>query len=354
MDYTSAIIIMQPSSSQLCRVRMGLYSYAVVLVLGYLLGIGFAQQGLELKAMAPKALAKHGKRCTPEQVEAIAEQDPIKNSNCPDKSSWIDALVTSSRHRHNAVLVWIGCNRGDDLAEAVRVWSRNATYDTTRMKPYMPEMGGERSCPLGSSGPIESFPVRPVSGFCVEAMKSTSQVLSRMYRELGWDSAVKVIHAAVSSYPGITNFPRISAGAESWGLGSSSEETDPVQVITVDNLSAENDLQSIDILSIDTEGNDMRVIFGAVHTLSRVRYLEFEYHNVNRWGHSDLQDLVDLLDQFNFDCYWTGNKGQLWRLTGCWHDSYYTNRFWSNIACVNRKEHHLYMTMSNLAQYQMK
>lgn len=290
-------------------------------------------------------ITKHGQRCTQEQAANIAAQEPIMNSNCPDKSTWMPEYVKSSRNNPDAVLMWIGCNRGDDLAEAMRVWSRNTSYQTDLMQPYYVEFYGQRSCMIDTSARIENLTVRPVRVFCVEAMTSTFEVVNRIYSELAWNSAVEVIHAAVSSIPGISSFPRHSPGFEAFGLESKSDSSDLVQVITVDSLVAKYGLTSIDVLSIDTEGNDMRVIFGAVHTLPKVKYLEFEYHNVNRWGQSDLQDLIDLLDQFDFDCFWTGNNGQLWRLTGCWHDSYYSKRFWSNVACSKRNEQALHQAM---------
>ena len=58
---------------------------------------------------------------------------------------------------------------------------------------------------------------------------------------------------------------------------------------------------------------------------------------------------VDLLDQLGFDCFWAGNAGQLWRLTGCWHDSYYAGRAWSNVACANRRERELLEAMTATA-----
>lgn len=292
---------------------------------------------------------RHGARCSAAQADRIAAADPIQNSNCPDKSVWMAEYVWATRNNTDAVLVWIGCNRGDDLAEHMRVWSRNASFDTRRMEPKLRHhFHGQRSCPVDPIPvpPEEAtLPARPARGFCIEAMTSTFESVKQIYSELGWDSAVEVIHAAASSVPGTASFPRHSAGFEAHGLGSAADAVDAVEVITVDQLSAKHRLESIDILSIDTEGNDMRVLFGAVHTLHAVRYLEFEYHNVNRWAHSDLQDLVDLLDQFGFDCFWGGNHGQLWRLTGCWHDSYYPKRFWSNIVCANREEKPLHNIM---------
>lgn len=294
---------------------------------------------------------KHGQRCTQEQSAKIASQEPIMNSNCPDTSTWMPEYIKSTRNNPDAVLMWIGCNRGDDLAQAMRAWSRNVSYQTDFMQPYYVQFYGQRSCILDTSADIENFTVRPVRGFCVEAMTSTFEIVNRIYRDLKWNHAVEVIHAAVSSTPGITNFPQHSPGFEAFGIGSESVTSDLVQVITVDSLADKYELTSIDVLSIDTEGNDMRVIFGAVHILPKVKLLEFEYHNVNRWGQSDLQDLIDLLDQFEFDCFWTGNNGQLWRLTGCWHESYYSKRFWSNVACSNRNERTLHQAMVKHSYY---
>ncbi len=296
---------------------------------------------------------QHGMRCTPEQSEWVANQEPIQNSNCPSKSSWMAIFEKASMDNPTATLISIGCNRGDDLANRMREWSRNASYSYDLMKPFYTDFYGSRACPLEPEIDLSNNTerVRPVRGFCVEAMKSTYDAVSTIYRKLGWDTHVQVIHAAGSSVPGVAHFPRHFTGFEAFGLGSTSQYgTDVVEVITVDELVRRNNLQSIDMLSIDTEGNDMRVIFGSVHSLHKVRFLEFEYHVSNRWAQSDLQDLVDLLDQFNFDCYWPSNEGKLWRLTGCWHDSYYTKRFWSNVACCNRNEKILHSAMNDIAE----
>lgn len=295
-------------------------------------------------------LFKHGKRCTPIQTESIAAQEPIRNSNCPIKNGWMSSLLASSYNNSFATLISIGCNRGDDLLSQIREWSRNSSYSLESMMQKNELFFGHRSCPISGDMVIDERFIRPVSGFCVEAMHSTFSIVDKIYKDLGWDTMVHVIHAAVSSTPGTTQFPIDSAGVESLGIGSSAVQTESVHVITIDELVEQNAIEVIDILSIDTEGNDMRVIIGAVKSLSRVRYLEFEYHEVNRWARSDLQDLIDLLDQFGFDCFWSGNAGQLWRLTGCWHDSYYAKRFWSNVACTNRKEEMLLQTMEALAE----
>ena len=254
----------------------------------------------------------------------------------------------------------------------LREWSRNSTYSVKDMQSATGSTGlwrfrdgywgnnpMDRACPGKKEAEIPpSSQERRVRGFCIEPMQATTDLLQMAFTRLGYFPAVTLIHAAVSSAPGKAQFPASAAGVESLGLGA----TDRiggfvlVDVVTIDQLVAAHNISSIDVLSIDTEGNDLRVILGAVHTLAAqmVRLLEFEYHSIGRWAQSDLQDLIDLLDQFGFDCYWQGgvgwinntqslaglvhNPGKLWRLTGCWDDSYYVLRGWSNVACANRNE----------------
>ena len=109
--------------------------------------------------------------------------------------------------------------------------------------------------------------------------------------------------------------------------------------MTLDALVQAEGIQRIDHLTIDTEGNDVRVLLGGLGTLTsaKVRYLEFEYHHVGHWARSNLEDLIDMLDNLNFDCYWSLNDGGARKLTGCWHASY-DEKIWSNVACINRRE----------------
>ncbi len=128
---------------------------------------------------------------------------------------------------------------------------------------------------------------------CVEPMASTAAAVRRMLGELGWAAAVTLVHAAVSSAPGSALFPVGPAGFEASGLGSASPGGYlPVEVVTLDGLARRHQLGGIDVLTVDTEGNDVRVLLGALRTLPAVRYLEFEHHAVNRWARSDLQDTV--------------------------------------------------------------
>ena len=93
----------------------------------------------------------------------------------------------------------------------------------------------------------------------------------------------------------------------------------------------------INILSIDVEGFDFDVIFGAGSVLDRTEYLEFEYHIKGNWGNYHITDAVRLLDGKGFTCYWAGKK-KLWRITNCYINGLYDWHGWSNVACVHRSQ----------------
>lgn len=91
----------------------------------------------------------------------------------------------------------------------------------------------------------------------------------------------------------------------------------PVQLLTVDVFAEQRALTRIDVLKIDTEGNDIRVIHGADITLrSRgVRMVTFECTNCldGRWG-----DLFQQMDLLGFDCFLNGINNLLVKMTNCW------------------------------------
>jgi FkbM family methyltransferase len=293
-----------------------------------------------------------GRRCSSFEIASIVSQEPIANSNCPLQSLWMKAFLDESYPNNDAVLISIGCNRGDDLLNMMRLWSRNSSYAYKSVEiNYNTVFQEKRACPFSVDIDPSVFNPRPAQAFCVEAMSSTSEAVRHIFEEQHWDTTIHVIRAAVSSARGKAWFPRSYVGNEAMGLNQEGGDGyDLVPVITVDELVMKHRLSRVDMLSIDTEGNDAKVLLGALHTLQLVRFLEFEYHHVGHWGQSDLQLIAELLDQYGFDCYWQGNQGQLWRLTGCWDDSYYSKRDWSNIACIKRKEHKLHALMEAMTR----
>jgi len=302
---------------------------------------------------------QHGARCSAARAEAIARQKPHHNSNCPSRQPWLDHLVMHSLHIQSPTIVSVGCHVGDDFLAQMQAWSHNKSFSASRFR----EAAGRifpgtlaRNCPERAvhSAPPEEFHSRPARGLCIEPMPANVRYLETCLHHLGYLGQATVISAALSSVPGSAAFPDGEMGREDLGLehrGSVKKEV-VVNVTTLDALVEAQEIERIDHLAIDTEGNDVRVLLGGLRTLAsgKVRYLEFEYHQVGHWKHSSLEDAIDMLDTLNFDCYWSLNSGGARRLTGCWHESYDEKR-WSNIACINRQERATHAYLERVAGF---
>ena len=203
------------------------------------------------------------------------------------------------------------------------------------------------ACEPGKIDKIESFEKpKVVYAYCIEPIDANINLINDIFKEMKLDTTtVKIVKMAMNSYTGFATFPKLSpkqAGTEDLGMehgGGTNNELVPMS--NLDTFVAEHKIaDTIDFVSIDTEGFDAETIIGFSKTLvtKYVRLLEFEYHSARRWQTSDLQMIITMLDLWNYDCFWQGHKDELWRLTGCWHSGYYHNRAWSNVVCINRKE----------------
>lgn len=300
----------------------------------------------------------HGQRCSDAQILNIAQSLPHKRSRCPDNRAWIDSLLSETKHQASATIVSVGCNKGDDFVAQMRAWSGDETFSVVEYRALLQKKIAHRSnraCAALHEATVK-VPKRKLSAYCIEPMLQNFQLLDASMRPLGYFQSVKLKQAAISSVLGVGFFRNAPVGTEFFGLEqprSNAMDLTPVNITTIDNIVATESIISIDFLSIDTEGNDLRAILGAINTIAaqKVKYIEFEYHEVGRWKYSDLQDLIDLLDNVQYDCYWALDSGKLSRLTGCWHDSYYTERSWSNIACINRNLPHTHKRMQEIAGF---
>jgi FkbM family methyltransferase len=313
----------------------------------------------------PKGHHTKGYRCAANMTDAIASQNPVQNSNCPELSKLIDAYIRSIPPEKQVTVVTVGCNKGYDFISAVRHWSRDENFSEQKLRERHFLLGLRRRgiglCNAGTrpdaSVRNEVFGTRQVSAWCFEPLATNFEMLNKSFTALGYLQSVHLVRAAVSSHNAKAYFPRLKPGSESASLNQDAHEHEPeslkatfdlVDVVTLDD--ALDEVDTIDHLSIDTEGNDMRVLYGSMRLLAekRVRFLQFEYHSVSHWATTDLSDVIDVLDQLGYDCYFAGNHGQLWRVTGCWHDSYH-KKAWSNIVCAARDEKLLHEIMEEAA-----
>lgn len=276
-------------------------------------------------------------------------------TNCPERNYWIQVLLNNSWEYNNFMVFSVGCNKGDDLIDVMAGFSGNVIFNRTKFRHTMSQTIGKElngACP--DSKIVLKTPwteMRQVKGICIEPMRSTVQALLGTICKLKLNDEIHIVEAAVSNKPGKSKFANMDVGVESVGLefefnqGNNYTEID---ILTLDQIVESTQTNRIDLLSIDAEGYDYLVFEGSHTTFSSVyvRFLEFEYHSVFPWPKYSLHNLIRYLDIMMFDCYWQGNQGQLWRLTGCFHEHYKSRATWSNVMCVNRLEtkaaHELY------------
>jgi FkbM family methyltransferase len=286
-------------------------------------------------------------------------------TRCPE-SVWLEDFIRK-RHQVRAALhttdgdddksrdqsfisFYIGCNKGMDAINTLRMGSANTTIDKETWRLAL--FAGHETTEIAAGHCAQEFahqfsvPARtPTIGdaivHCVEPLPRNSARLQATAKKLGYEDHFHVHAVAMSNEDGITYFPReTKLGDEQKGIGSCELDTsncDAVPMYTLDTFSRDvlqDEASMIDFLSIDVEGYDGLVLEGASKMLSRVRYLEFEYNWKGPWKKISLSSTIQTLKEAGFSCYWPGAHGNIWRITDCFL-SHYDLKFWSNVACVN-------------------
>jgi FkbM family methyltransferase len=85
--------------------------------------------------------------------------------------------------------------------------------------------------------------------------------------------------------------------ADIHGTAGKAPATRTVSTDTLDNFCTANQIQLIDLLKIDTEGNEFRVLKGAERMLQegRIRLIQFEFNEMNVVSRVFFKDFYDLL-----------------------------------------------------------
>jgi len=75
-----------------------------------------------------------------------------------------------------------------------------------------------------------------------------------------------------------------------------------VDVITLDKFIKENNINKINLLKIDTEGNDFNVLLGANESLKKglIDIIHFEFNSMNVYSRVYFRDFYELLNNFDF------------------------------------------------------
>lgn len=240
---------------------------------------------------------------------------------------------------------------------ALRDLSQNARFSVERLYAFFRDRNmteAEGACGVGllPDAAVDGGLAAPTRAFCVEPNAGSAELLRLGLAKLGVLEHVKVSPLALGSVPGGVVFGNFEPGFER-GSASLLRHLTPAEVValgpnagvvpvdTLDAFALRHGIDDgIDLLSIDTEGDDARVLAGAAQLLShrRVRLLEFEYHGIGHWRDANLEDLVDWLDNLGYTCYFQTNGGNLVQLTACYSTKYNQAKFWSNVACALRSE----------------
>ena len=195
----------------------------------------------------------------------------------------------------------------------------------------------------------------PVIVHCLEASALHHQSLVELKEDFPFQdrsSIWSIHHVAASDASGSVEFTAdCDTELCSMGAKEANLATTTVRAVSVDDFLAQEHIHHVDILKIDTEGFDPAVIKGAWKSLSlgHVSILYFEYHQLNLWGTTNLEDVVRDLSVLHFACYLDGQPTLARLDAGCW-DPFYEFKNWSNVVCVNMEAvPHVYTALERLS-----
>eukprot|EP00227_Mantoniella_beaufortii_P021005 CAMPEP_0197604610 /NCGR_PEP_ID=MMETSP1326-20131121/41529_1 /TAXON_ID=1155430 /ORGANISM="Genus nov. species nov., Strain RCC2288" /LENGTH=363 /DNA_ID=CAMNT_0043172305 /DNA_START=32 /DNA_END=1120 /DNA_ORIENTATION=+ len=284
-------------------------------------------------AAAPRGW-RHSMGCTASQAEANAasffQAGGFKATRCPGSQpleAYRQQMAAELDDPFNVLVV--GCNTGSDAIAMARLFSQNRAFNYSSFLRYTKFPCGACSMctddgPIYPPGTVSK--IAKVATHCFEALPTNFRTLTKGAEHFGYGNmGFHVVEAAVTGKggPASVSFPKDSkVGKESIGIGNKvrgAGATVMVPTQTVDNYARKNgllsnfDVEKVDVLLIDTEGHDAKVLEGAKLTLESgsVRYLEFEYHAIGHWKNYQLEKTIDYLDKLEYQCFWIG-KAQVW------------------------------------------
>ena len=234
------------------------------------------------------------KECSNEQRDAISnhlglnQSNTVKIGGC-QSTDWLDKFFEEVEdiETESFLSLSIGCNKGTDAIHTARLGLLDPKFD---VPTWTQAIGNIRPVCKGHEQGKINFPKRKGEVHCIEPMINNYQLIKKASSTLGFDSTqFVVVQAAISSRDGNVKFPNLRQGTENGKI----EFCDQYCNSTIqDNCCPDVNMYSlesyvdkfvtskgpINVLSIDTEGQDFDVLFGAGSVLDRTYYVEFEYH----------------------------------------------------------------------------
>jgi hypothetical protein len=355
------------------------------------------QDVVQLATTAAAAPAAVAPRCNDMELQRLRASPFLatpnavhEESRCPE-ALWLKDMLdldynnivqsSSSHTTRKRLQISVGCNTALDAVGMAHDLSRNPIFNKQSWMDTLLNVTNHNkikaSCPSATQQTLrtDASLLIPIEVHCIEPIGSTINAIQESLTRLGLDRhGFHAYQYVVSNTTGVIPFPRGEFGIESMSTQSCGLCYFPhrkrcrrwitcenVPMLTLDAFATQHmqwsnngnnnnnnndgssssntvDSRTVDVLTIDTEGFDWRVLQGARSIVTRTRYIEFEYHA--RWDAQEfLKDAVDYLEDLGFVCYFAGRQGRLFKLTdGCWVNELYEVRVWSNVACVHRSE----------------
>lgn len=299
------------------------------------------------------------KQCTEAEVDSnvkyIESNDGfVQLTNCPVES-WLTEWRRQLPPQKEFTTIEIGCNKATDAVLSLKLFSREPSVDLYDWIQKM-NLTSTFACPPEDKERYDELvhmlptlnPIARYNHYCVEPVRETFEILGKVLEETGYEKYGLSMHQyamTTTDNPRHVLFSPAVAGKEDVGIESAlGNVTYKVRATSIDKFILEKNIERVDLLRIDTEGNDPRVLLGAARTLSVMKpsYVAFENHMYGGWAKFDLKDVIDYLDNLSYECYWATRYGTLVRITSCWSTKYDEWKGWSNIACVHRGDHMLF------------
>jgi FkbM family methyltransferase len=173
-----------------------------------------------------------------------------------------------------------------------------------------------------------------IKAILIEPSLLATKILQERFNRSG---NVHVIQAAVSNFNGeSTFFEELEAGETSSlisGVSNCNAAKKIVNVVSLDVVVQEYKLENIDFLKIDTEGNDLHVLQGAIDLLSqnKISIIQFEYGGAWAKAGSTLKKAYELLESFGYRIFILKSSG-LFELDYSLYEEYFT---YSNHVAVS-------------------
>ena len=248
----------------------------------------------------------------------------------------------------------MGANKGYNVAEHMGRWSRHAVSAAVWHREVLAyarehKRGFLKTYACGNCGACKSAapPVHARSGGRMHLLELTAanrELLRHLVKVAGLERDVHVHDLAASNASGFIEMRRTMAGDERASLTHGSARkcdgcTERVQVVTLDEFVARQQLGPVYTVSIDTEGSDGKVLEGMDGMLRRrqAAIVEFE---VQRSGFRkadgrSLHGALQRLERFGYSCFWQFPDALVPASGECWRERFGQKLRWSNMLCAH-------------------